>query len=190
MFVACARAALIAIVLLNLYYAFGAAGFSYGGNSFSFGRQHDRQLYAIDDRRAFLVTGRDHPTISVVKYEEGPLPLILCGRCTTAGGVFPFPRYRKGDWLYTDIRVPSLPAAYNLKTGELRKDHDFPIDSELLFDVDAIIAEYKPIRTISEMCVILEAAGFIVVVILALIALILLPFGLRRRRAAQNLASR
>jgi hypothetical protein len=38
LFVACARGALVAVLLLNLYYLFGAGGFSYGGKSFSFNR--------------------------------------------------------------------------------------------------------------------------------------------------------
>lgn len=205
LFVVCARAAIVAVVLLNLYYAFGASGFSYRGSSFSFGREHDKQLFAIDDKRAFVVTGREHPTISIVKYGDGVPLFRLCGKCTTTGGVFPFPRYRKGDWFYTDMPWIKAPAAYNVATGELVTldvaapsnskidpedvpfyvKHGFVFDEEHRFDMQALVDDYKPISTMNEMCIVLEMAAFLILAILGIIALILLPFGLRRRRAAR-----
>ncbi|MGZ3416665.1 MAG: hypothetical protein ACXVEF_39845 [Polyangiales bacterium] len=204
LFVACARGALVAILLINLYYAFGASGFRYRDASFSFGREHDKQLFAIDDKRAFEVTGHEHPYISVVKYAPG-FPLFrLCGKCVTAGGVFPWPRYKKGNWVYTDMPWIKGPAAYNLVTEELVKlsvaapqnskidpedvpfyaEHGFTFDDAHKLDVDKVAERYEPISTVNEMCTILQMAAFLIIAILIVVALILLPFGLRKRRAA------
>jgi hypothetical protein len=202
-FVACARGALVAIVLLNLYYAFGASGFSFRGSSFSFGREHDKQMFAIDDQRAFVVTGHEYPSIAVVKYGPGYPLFRLCGRCTTTGSVFPFPRFKKGNWLYTDMPWIKGPAAYNLQTKELVKlsveapqnskidpedvpfyaEHGFTFDDAHKLDLDKLAEHYEPVSTVNEMCIILQMAGFLVMAILGIIALILLPFGLKKRRA-------
>lgn len=205
LFTAISRAAIAAVLLINLYNALGFAGFSYGGSSFSFGRQHDRQLYAIDDKRAFLVTGSDkYKSIAVVKYEDGPLLFRLCGRCQTHGGVFPWPKYKKGNWVYTDMPYLKGPAAYNLKTGELvtlqvedpkgqkldpddipfYAEHGFTFDDERKIDVALLDQEFKYVSTQNEMCIILQIVAFLVLGILGVIALILLPAGLRRRRLA------
>lgn len=202
LFVACARGALVAIVLIQLYYAFGFAGFSFRGSSFSFGREHDHQLYAIDDKRAFLVTGDKYKSIAIVKYEDG-FPLFrLCGKCQTHGGVFPWPRYRKGNWVYTDMPWLKGPAAYDLKTGELVKlevedpkgqkldpddvpfyqEHGFTFSEKAKLDPDTLGEEFEPVSTMNEMCIILQVAGFLVLAIVLLIGAILLPFGLRKRR--------
>lgn len=206
LFTILARAALVAIVLINLYYAFGASGFSYRGARFDFGRQHIRQLYAIDDRRAFEVWGieTEHPSLSVVKI--GPVfPLFrLCGACVTKGGLFPHARYRKGSWVYTDMPWIEGPVAYDLETGEVVKlseadrkkakadpeavpfyaEHGLVIDKAHRLDVDAVAEKHARLSTVNEMCVILQSAMFVVVAVLGLVALALLPSGLRKRRAA------
>jgi len=204
LFVLAARAALVAILLINLYYVFGAGGFSYGGRSFSFKREHDRQLFAIDERRAFSVSGGKYPSASIVKYGDG-FPLFrACGACEPRGSIFNLPRFKKGDWVYTDMPWIKGPAAYNLRTEELvtlkvpapanhkidpedvpfYAEHGLTFDESRKLDLETIAETYKPVSTINEMCVILQVAGFIVVAIIGLIALILLPFGLRKRRNA------
>ncbi|MBL8714870.1 MAG: hypothetical protein JNL79_02695 [Myxococcales bacterium] len=206
LYVVCARAALVAIVLINLYYAFGASGFAFRGASFSFGRQHDKQLYVVDDRRAFEVWGfgGPHPSISIVKYGDA-FPLFrLCGACQTKGGIFSNARFQKGSWIYTDMPWIKGPAAYDLATGELvtltvpapkdskidpedvpfYAEHGFTFAAKYRLDADKLSEDYKPVTTVNEMCVVLQAAGFIVLAVVGLIGLVLLPFGLRRRRAA------
>ncbi len=204
LYVACARAALFAIVLIQLYNALGFAGFSYGGASFSFGRKHDRQMYAIDEKRAFLVTGDKYRSVAIVKYESGPLLLRLCGACQARKSVFPWPRYREGNWVYTDMPwLKGGPAAYNLETGEsvtldvpdpkgqkldpedvpFYAEHEFTFREKAKLDPDRLGETFEPISTINEMCVILQIVGFIVLGFVLLFGAILLPFGLRRRRA-------
>jgi hypothetical protein len=205
LFVACARGALVAIVLINVFYACGASGFSYGGQSFSFGREHDHQLFVIDEQRAFDVAGEQYVSISVVKYGTGNPFFRLCGRCAITGGIFPFPRYRKGPWLYTDMPWIKGPAAYNLDSGELvtlsvpepknskidpadvpfYAEHGFTFSASRKLDVDKVAAAYRPVTTVNEMCQVLEIAAYLIAIVLGLIALALLPSGLRRRRAAR-----
>jgi hypothetical protein len=206
LYVACARAALVAIVLIQLYYAFGAAGFSVRGASFSFNREHDKQMYRIDARRAFLVTGGKYPSIAVVKYESA-FPLFrLCGACQTHGGVFPWPRYRKGNWVYTDMPWLDGPAAYNLKTEQSVKlkvaapnnskidpadvpfyaEHGFTFDDDAKLDPATLGESFEPISTVNEMCVILQMAGFVVIFFVLLVGAILLPIGLAKRRRATS----
>lgn len=201
-----ARAALISAVLIQLYYAFGASGFSYRGKTFDFGRQHIRQLYAIDERRAFEAWGieTDHPSLSIVRI--GPVfPLFrLCGACVTKRGIFPHARYRKGSWVYTDMPWIAGPVAYDLDSGEVvtlseadrkkaKKDpeavpfyaeHGLVIDAAHRLDVDTVAEKHAPLSTVNEMCVILQSATFVVLAVIGLVALVLLPFGLRRRRVA------
>jgi len=204
-FVACARGALVAVLLLNLYYLFGASGFSYGGKSFSFNREHDRQLFAIDDHRAFSVSGGKYPSVSVVKYGDG-FPLFrVCGACQPRGGVFAIARFKKGNWIYTDMPWLKGPAAYNLETEEFvtlevpapehskidpedvpfYASHGFTFDREHKLELETIAESYKPLSTVNEMCIILQIAAFIVLGIVGIIAAILLPFGLAKRRRAQ-----
>jgi len=204
LFVACARGALVAILLINLYYFFGASGFAYGGKSFSFNREHDKQLYKIDDRRAFVVHGGKYFSAAVVKYGDG-FPLFrMCGACQTEGSIFNLPQYKKGNWVYTNMPWLKGPAAYNLETEEVvtlkvpapqnskidaedvpfYTDHGFTFDESRKLDLEKIAEHYQPISTINEMCVILQVAAFIIVAILLVIGLILLPFGLAKRRAA------
>lgn len=198
------RAALAAIILIQLYNALGFAGFSYAGSSFSFGRQHDKQLYKIDAERAFLVTGDKYKSIAVVKYEDGPLLFRMCGKCQSHGGVFPWPRFKKGDWVYTDMPYLKGPAAYNLKTGEkvtlevedpkgqkldpedisFYAKHGFTFDDDRKLDVDTLAEKYEPISVQNEMCIILQLVGLIIVGIVGISAAILLPIGLKKRRAA------
>ena len=139
-----------------------------------------------------------------MKYGSG-FPLFrVCGACETRGSIFYAPRYKKGDWVYTDMPWIKGPAAYNLKTEELvtlkvpapdnskidpedvpfYAEHGFTFDASRKLDLETIAEDYKPVSTINEMCVILQVAGFIVIAVIGLIAAILLPFGLAKRRRA------
>ena len=53
-------------------------------------------------------------------------------------------------------------------------------------DVALLDREYKYVSTQNEMCIILQIVAFLVLGILGVIALILLPGGLRRRRSAAH----
>jgi hypothetical protein len=209
-YVACARAALVAMLLIQLYNALGFAGFAYGGKSFSFGRMHDKQMYAIDAERAFLVTGDQHKSVSIVKYKSG-FPLFrLCGACETAGGVFPWAHYKKGKWVYTEMPWLKGPAAYDLESGKkvtldvpdpksskidpedvpFYAEHGFTFDKSAKIDPETLGESYERLSTVNEMCVILQVAGFIVLFFVLLVGAILLPFGLAKRRAFTAAATR
>jgi hypothetical protein len=139
-----------------------------------------------------------------VKYGSG-FPLFrVCGKCQTRGSIFNLPQYQKGDWVYTNMPWLKGPAAYNLKTEELvtlkvpaptnskidpedvpfYEEHGFTFDDSRKLDLEKIAESYEPVSTMNEMCIILQVAGFIVLAIVLLIAAIMLPFGLAKRRAA------
>lgn len=198
----------MSILLIQLYNALGFAGFSYQGKSFSFGRMHDKTLYAIDDERAFLVTGDEHKSVAIVKYEPGFWLFRLCGACQTKGSVFPWPHYKKGNWVYTEFPWLKGPAAYNLETGEkvtlkvedpktskidpeevpFYAEHGFTFAKSAKVDQDMLAEKYRYVSTINEMCVILQIVGFIVLFFVLLVGAILLPIGLAKRRAFTSAA--
>ncbi len=187
------------VVALELIYFFGASGFRYRGASFSFGREHEYQLYEIDDRRAFSVRqGR----VEIVEYRHDPAFLGLCGLCARGKSIFYRAEFRRGNWVWS--RYPDFEGAdvYNLKTKRLLEldvpkpergivaaedvpfyvEHDFTFDDDDKLTPEKVAAEFKPISTAREMCVILNAAFTLVLVPLGVLGAILLARGLTRRK--------
>jgi hypothetical protein len=186
---------------LELIYFLGAGGFEYRGASFSFGREHEYQLYEIDDRRAFSVRqGR----VEIVEYRHDPAFLGLCGLCARGKSIFYRAEFRRGNWVWS--RYPDFEGAdvYNLQTNKLVEldvpkpqrgviaaedvpyyvDHDFTFDDEDKLTPEKVAAEFKPISTTREMCVILNVAFTLVLVPMGMLGAGLLARGIRARRRA------
>jgi hypothetical protein len=73
---------LILFVGYNLIYRLGGEGVGVRGNSVSFGRQHDYQLFHINAGNAVLVSNSDSDAteLSVVRTVGAPFPFsVLCG---------------------------------------------------------------------------------------------------------------
>jgi hypothetical protein len=196
------------IVVLELIYFFGASGFQYRGASFSFGREHEYQLYEIDDHRAFSVRqGR----VEIVEYRHDAAFLGLCGLCARGKSIFYRAEFRRGDWVWS--RYPDFEGAdvYNLRTKKLVEldvpkptrgvvaaedvpyyvDHDFTFDDDDALTPEKVAAEFKPISTAREMCVILNAAFTLVLVPMGILGAVLLAGGIRaRRRATANITQK
>ncbi|UQA58834.1 hypothetical protein [Polyangium aurulentum] len=188
-------------VVFNLAYRLGAGGIQIGGANTSFNREHDSELYKIDDTRAFLVHGG---FVSIVKYKSGLPPFRpLCGRCDLDGSIFNMASFQKGDWFYS--RYPELdgPDAYNLKTGEIVKldvprtqkdvdpasvpfyvEHGFTFDAALAVTPERIAREHEDLSLINESCVVFNAAFVLLFGTMVLIGVPMLIVGLRRRRSA------
>jgi hypothetical protein len=189
----------ILFVLFNLYYRIGASGISFGGASTSFEREHDHQLFKIDDRNAFLVHG-EH--ISIVKYKGGLAPFQLtCGTYDLAGGVLGGADYRSGDWVYSNYPEFDGADAYNLRSGEVieldvprpqtgRVDpkavpffvqHGLTFDPALALTPERVAKDHAELSTMNESCVTFNAAFYLLFGLMFIAGIPLLAVGLVRR---------
>lgn len=192
------------MLAVELLYFFGASGFQYRGASFAFGRQHEYQLFAIDERRAFSVR-QEH--VELVEYRHDPAFLGLCGLCARGKAILYRADFRRGDWVWS--RYPDFDGVdvYNLKTRRLYEldvpkpssgviaaeevpfyvEHDFTFDDDDKLTADKVATDFKPISTAREMCVILNAAFTLVLVPMGVLGAVLLARGVgARRRAAKG----
>ncbi|MDD5305985.1 MAG: hypothetical protein PHU25_01565 [Deltaproteobacteria bacterium] len=177
-------------LIVTLYYWLGASGVSASGAKISFDRKHDISLFKVDDTQALSV---DKYGVGLVKYKRGMFPFCpLCGMNESSGTIMNGVRYRKGDWIYTDIAQP-FKEAVNLKTGETV---DLPDGSGTLaqppadfvargldfaqgnaIDPESVSTSFVRLPTINESCVTFNAAFIIVFGVLLLIGGV---FALRR----------
>ncbi|MDI1429686.1 hypothetical protein [Polyangium sorediatum] len=174
-FQAVAGATVALWLLVSIYYWAGAGGVRAHGASTSFERQHDFALLQIDDHRAFRV---DKFGVNITKYRRGTFPFCpLCGVNESAGTVMNFAQYRKGDWVYTDLAQP-FDEAVNLKTGEVinlsegggkletpppefaARGLDFESANKL--DEGRVLAEFTPLSTINESCIVFNMAFLLI----------------------------
>ena len=187
------------VVAVELFYAFGAGGFRVRGASFSFGREHEYQLYELDDHRAFL-TQQDR--VEIVEYRHDPAFLGLCGECARGKSILLRADFRRGDWVWS--RYPDFegPDVFNLKTKKVLAldvpkpktgviaaedvpfyvDHDFTFDDDDKLTPEKVAKEFKPISTAREMCVILNAAFTLALAPLAILGVVLLLKGRAARK--------
>jgi hypothetical protein len=189
-------------VVFNLAYRLGAGRLRVGGADTSFHREHDSELYEIDETRAFLVHG---DFVSIVKYKNGIPPFRpLCGKCDLDGSIFNMASFQKGDWFYSRYPELDAPDAYNLKTGEIVKldvprtkdpkgvdpasvpfyvEHGFTFDEALAVTPERVARGHEALSKINESCVTFNAAFVLLFGMMALIGIPMLIVGLRRRRA-------
>jgi hypothetical protein len=201
---------------LALYYSLGASGVRVSGAKVSFDRDKDRQLFKIDESRAFLYSSGGY--LSVVKYGPGVFPFrLVCGKCETQGGLLNLAKYMKGDWVYSDhfdlprgakIRTGAL----NLKSGEAVEvqappeaktgytydalkipflvQHGLTFEEQHKLTVDQVAHTYPPLSTLKESCLVLFAAILLVFGIWIAVGLVLLiSWPVRRRSSAKASAS-
>ncbi|MDC3958775.1 hypothetical protein [Polyangium jinanense] len=173
-------------IIVSIYYWLGAGGVRAHGASMSFERQHDFALLQIDDGRAFRV---DKYGVSITKYRRGTFPFCpLCGVNESAGTVMNGAQYRKGDWVYTDYPQP-FNEAVNLKTGEVidipaaedqlekppsefaARGLDFESESKL--DAGRFLAEFTPLSTINESCIVFNMAFLLIFAVLLVVGIVL-----------------
>ncbi len=185
-------------IIFSLVHAFGGSGVNVSGADVSFDRQHDVQLFRIDDQIAFQVD--NDGDVSVSKYKVAPFPFnVLAGWNERDGRAMSGNVMRMGDWVYSDS--PGLgfdiPDAINLKTGEMltvpddqaqqyKKTYDIRILSTLPFytrhgfvvdeshrmTAEQVAGEFQAISTLNESAMIVQAAFLFSVGLLTCVAFI------------------
>ncbi|MBX7082848.1 MAG: hypothetical protein K1X88_26825 [Nannocystaceae bacterium] len=191
----------VAVVLvIELAYLFGASGIEFSGAQTSFDREHDKVLFAVDERRGFVT--RDGRDVALVQIAPGTFPFRpVCGRCELDGSVFNLAQFLHDDWVYTSMPHITDVDAINLRTGETLQASltdpgrspedaaqipefaahglDFADDKRL--DLGRLASLYPDGRLINESCIVVQMAAIVALGIVAALGLVLLAT--RGRRA-------
>jgi hypothetical protein len=173
-----------AVLVLALLYSGGIAVFYLRGASgvavnnakaIDFGREHDYQLFRIDDRRAFVVDGSGDPSV-VLYFRENPL-VYPCGCFVRGKPLVSRVQYLAGDVAY------SKTGGVDLKTGEtlgppVLAARGLSFDAAAALDAERIARAFPPLFTNKSSCNTLLIAGYGILVLLLLMA----PFAIRAQR--------
>jgi hypothetical protein len=171
-------------IVLNIIYLAGAEGVRSvkTGARISFDRKFDFQLFGIDEKHAFAV--HDNKYISIVKYKKAPLPFcFICGYFDSDGTVVNGIDYFKDGWFYSNYAgLGPFPDAFQVSTKKTLKiekestpEDDLPLlyqknnllrDSAYVFDIKKLKANYPPLSTLKESCMVFNAAFILIFVIL------------------------
>ncbi len=183
----------VAVVLvIELAYMFGASGIEFSGAQTSFGREHDKVLFAVDDQRGFVTRGeRD---VALVKIAPGTFPFRpVCGRCELDGSIFNLAEFLHDDWVYTSMPHVTDVDAINLRTGETvqatlsdpgrspedaaqipeyaARGLDFAADKRL--GPQRLAGLYPDGRLINESCIVVQMAALVALGLVAAMGLVL-----------------